>query len=891
MFRAGACISAEYLPPVRRNRSPPEQSFIQPATILRLAGFTLAPFAPSSAQPQLTLMKRFLPRKRRRAVLKSVLHPRKPRPLSVSLGRFGSAFAMLGALAAGVSGARAAVLNFDASNAFGIQEGVGAWNTTTPLWTTDAGATNLTFTQGDSAVFGGGISGSAGLVTLGQPITVGSIVFNTPFGGAYNIAGGGFGLTVNDGLFIHTVPSVISNNVAVSAATVSAAVTLGNAQTWLNDSAGLFTMTGSINNGGGLLTLSNTSTGAQTLTGVISGLGGLTVNNTGSGVTTLSAATPNLFTGPTLISSGILTATTSGGLVNSLSVTLGVAGVIPTLAPTLNANGVIFNTAADVNLAVPTAVLNLGAVESISTLTGVGTVNVNNALTLTSNSDFSYGNVTQGAIGGGAAFNKNGTGVLTLGGTSGFTGLFNLNAGTLKLASAGALGSASNVIVANNVTLDLGGFATARPLNLIGVGSGAGALISSGSGVATASGAITLAGATTIGGTGQISFTGVFDALGAAPLTKTGTGIAIFGSATAATRTGTTTVNAGTLRLVAASGTTNPLSTGSIILNGGVLSLAPTTASGNLAVDAQFSAAGSSTILTDSTLIQGLRNLTFGTGATGLTLMAGPLLAINTAGAALFTGTVTLSGPTTFTVVNNGTALETLTLGALADGSTARTIIKEGGGNVTFNTAASSLGAGTALTINRGSVTSSLASALGTAAAVTVNNNALFTVGVAQQVGSLSGAGSVTLTGLLTVGDTSNTTFSGVLAGTAGLTKVGTGVLTLSGPNTTANPIVINTGTLRAQDLTGALGTGGITMTAVGTATLDLRANTTQSFGNAVTLTTNATINVDNTGSSTAPTNNVLSLGALTMGAQTLSVTAGHGYWVNIAGAPTFTGT
>src|SRR4051812_42969300 len=100
-------------------------------------------------------MKRFFPRKRRAtARLSSVPLPR-PRPLSVSLSRFGSAFAMLGALAAGVSGARAATITWDANpGLLGIQDGAGTWTTNTInpppfLWTADGGLTQTPFTTGD----------------------------------------------------------------------------------------------------------------------------------------------------------------------------------------------------------------------------------------------------------------------------------------------------------------------------------------------------------------------------------------------------------------------------------------------------------------------------------------------------------------------------------------------------------------------------------------------------------------------------------------------------------------------------------------------------------------------------------------------------------------------
>ncbi|HEV7404992.1 MAG TPA: autotransporter-associated beta strand repeat-containing protein, partial [Chthoniobacteraceae bacterium] len=829
--------------------------------------------------------------------------PRKPRPLGVSLARYTSWIAMLGALAAGVSTSRAVTYTFDASTTTGIGEGAGLWDTTTPLWTTDGGLTNLNFVSGtgNSVIFGGGVSGGAGTVALGSALSVGRITLNAPYGGTYTLTGGAsnFLLSVNDGLTIHTAAAITGN------------IKLTADQTWLNDSAGLLTDSGTIDNNGFLLTISNLAAGGQTLSGVISGLGGLTVNSTGAGVTTIGAATANTFSGPTLVQSGTLVASTAGSLGSVTNVTLGTAGVLSPLAPTLNASvASVFNTNAVVTLATNTAVLNLaaGANQTISTLNGVGTVTLlANTLTLGGNADASFGTAsvsTLGSITGTAVapavnISKGGTGVFTLGGNNTYTGQFNVTAGTLKLASANALGTAAGAtVLTTGAMLDLGGFSTADPLTLVGTGIlGQGALINSGAGVSTASGAITLSGATTIGGTGQIIFsTGVFDVGGAAALTKLGSSYAIF-QGPATTRTGTTTVSAGTLRLIAASGTTNPLSSGAITIDTtGVLSLAPTTASGNLAVDTNFNVTGvnaagftGNTVLTDSGAVQGLRNLTFGAGTTALTLAAGPVLAINTASGATFTGTITLptSGTptnTTLTTINNGTGLETLTLGAVAGGATVRTITKEGGGNVTFNTAGATLANGSSLVVNRGSVISSAATSLGANLAIQVNNNALLTFNTAAQtIASLTGAGTVSIATAavpLTIGDAQNlsSTFTGVFANAGGITKAGTGTLTLNGPNGGSGAILLNAGTILAQDLGAALGAGALTLSA---GTLDLRANASNAFGNtALNITGTTTINVQNNG---AGTNNTLTLtGGLSMGATQINVTGANGTWLNI---------
>ena len=86
--------------------------------------------------------------------------------------------------------------------------------------------------------------------------------------------------------------------------------------------------------------------------------------------------------------------------------------------------------------------------------------------------------------------------------------------------------------------------------------------------------------------------------------------------------------------------------------------------------------------------------------------------------------------------------------------------------------------------------------------------------------GSLAGGGNVTVSSSnlvnLTVGsNNSSTVYSGVLAGFTGLTKVGSGTLTLSNTNTYFGPTAIDAGTLvaAANGALGAANAGGITVT------------------------------------------------------------------------------
>ena len=68
-----------------------------------------------------------------------------------------------------------------------------------------------------------------------------------------------------------------------------------------------------------------------------------------------------------------------------------------------------------------------------------------------------------------------------------------------------------------------------------------------------------------------------------------------------------------------------------------------------------------------------------------------------------------------------------------------------------------------------------------------------------ETIGSLAGAGNVTLgIGTLTAGgDNTSTTYTGMMSGTGGLTKHGTGTFTLSGNNSYTGATTINVGTLQ----------------------------------------------------------------------------------------------
>lgn len=193
-----------------------------------------------------------------------------------------------------------------------------------------------------------------------------------------------------------------------------------------------------------------------------------------------------------------------------------------------------------------------------------------------------------GAISGTASLTKNDSGNVSLSGNnSGYTGATTLNAGTLTLDSNNALGTGTSAVSLYGGTLaSSNGSSTNRNLTLLG---DAGLSNLSTTGTLTQSGAnrtLTMSGATQTGAvnlsnnntgrtltvevdSGVSTISGVIQNGGTAAgnLTKTGDGVLTLGGVN--TFTGTTSVNAGTLRL----GNNDRLATNPLVLAGGTLDL------------------------------------------------------------------------------------------------------------------------------------------------------------------------------------------------------------------------------------------------------------------------------------------------------------------------------
>ncbi len=307
---------------------------------------------------------------------------------------------------------------------------------------------------------------------------------------------------------------------------------------------------------------------------------------------------------------------------------------------------------------------------------------------------------------------------------------------------------------------------------------------------------------------GTISGPGTLVKVGAGTLTLTGNN----------SYQGGTALNAGTLAV----GSNTALGTGALTFADGTtlqaagngLSLANAMVlNGADTVDTQANA------LTLAGVLSGTGGLTkIGAGTLTLTgnnsyqggtaLNAGTLaVGSNTA---LGTGALTFADGTTLQAAGNGLSLanamvlngadtvdtqaNALTLAGVLSGT--GSLVKIGAGTLVLSGASTYTGA---TAVNAGTLQAGATNAFAPSSAFTLAGGAVLNLAsFNQSIGSLAGAGSVTLgSATLTTGnDNTSTTFSGTISGTGGLTKIGNGAFVLSGNNTYSGPTTLNAGTL-----------------------------------------------------------------------------------------------
>lgn len=414
---------------------------------------------------------------------------------------------------------------------------------------------------------------------------------------------------------------------------------------------------------------------------------------------------------------------------------------------------------------------------------------------------------------------KNGTGTLTLGGSaSGYTGVTNVNAGVLAITTNTALGdttAGNGTTVSNGASLHLGGaFSIAEQLTLNGTGiANNGALRKTVSGTSTLTGGIILGSTSRIVvDAGTLATSGAFTGNQALILA----GVGNYSISTASVMNGITALTkegSGTLTI----NQTNTTWTGTININGGVLSISLSTI---LGINGLVTLDGGT-----------LRNTT--TGTTGSLISDTRAIAIGTNG-----GTIDVSASATAVAILAGTT--TINQGANA-------MTKIGPGVLALARTINGTGP---ININQGEIRLRTAGdRLPDASVVTISNGAILNMAnFNETVGSIAGAGSVIGTsGRLTAGgNNATTTFSGVMSQVGGFTKNGNGTLTLTGNNDYGGTTIINGGTLLVNGTHS--GTGTVTVNATG------------ALGGTGSL--NGAVNVTGAGAVLAPGN---SIGTLTV--------------------------
>jgi autotransporter-associated beta strand protein len=332
------------------------------------------------------------------------------------------------------------------------------------------------------------------------------------------------------------------------------------------------------------------------------------------------------------------------------------------------------------------------------------------------------------------------------------------NASNLTLGASERIGSLASTGTGSTVTLDANTLTVGNSTNTTVASSisGTGSLVKQGTGTLTLLGANTYSGVTTVSA-------GTLVAASNAALGAVVGGTTVNTGATLALQGGITTGEAITLNGTGVSG------------GGALRNLSGTnTVTGlvTLATDARINSdAGQLTI---SGGIGGAdRNLTV--GGTGRTVITS---AIATVGGSLTvdattTGVVALTGRNTFAGATN-----------VASG-----VLNVSGGEALSDTGLTTVASGATL-------------------GVLAN----------ETVGSLAGGGAVALTGTLTTGDDTLTTYSGVASGAGGLTKAGAGTFTLTGANTYTGATQVSGGGLTLLG-SGALASTNVTIDVGGTLT------------------------------------------------------------------------
>jgi autotransporter-associated beta strand protein len=210
--------------------------------------------------------------------------------------------------------------------------------------------------------------------------------------------------------------------------------------------------------------------------------------------------------------------------------------------------------------------------------------------------------------------------------------------------------------------------------------------------------------------------------------------------------------------------------------------------------------------------------------ANGTMTFGGNSQTLNNLASASGNGNISLQGAT---LTANITA-PTTWYGTISDGGSAGNLVVTG--NSTWTVGHAQSYTGTTDIQNGATVAATATSAFSTSSAFTVETGGAFNFSTfSQTVNNLSGGGNITeTTGVLTVNETSNTTYSGVITSSGGpaggFTKTGSANLTLTADNGYLGETLISAGTLTADATDG--------QTLINSADVNISAGATFALGN-----------------------------------------------------------
>lgn len=588
-----------------------------------------------------------------------------------------------------------------------------------------------------------------------------------------------------------------------------------------------------------------TTGSSVTGTGSFSLQGNVTVNSVGSGSDAAIISAPVALNGTRVFTVADDGSAASDLVMNSIistanGLTKGGAGTMQLNAvntysgtTTINAGTLLYNTN---NAIAAGAVTVNGGIMDIATFTdAVGTVTLSNGSidgttgVLTGTSYAVQNGSISAILAGTGNLTKTTAGTVTLTGVNTYTGITSINAGILSVATIGNGGVAGNI-----------GAATSAAANLV---LGGGTLQYTGA-TATTNRNYTFSTGTTSTielVTNDLTLTGA-SAATSGGFTKIGNGTLILTGANL--HTGTTTVADRTLEY----GANNVLATGPVTVNGGILDIKTfSDAVGTVTlVDGEIN--GTTGVLTGSSyavqdgiitaILAGTGGLTKTTTGTvtlsgvntftgAVTITAGILsvstiadggVSCNLGAASTTAANLTLNGGTlrytgttattnrNFVLATSTTSTFNITTNTLtingASTNTSGAMIKAGNGTLVLG--GNNLHTGST-TINTGTLQ------LGAADRITgplVVESVFDMNGFSETVANLAGTGTVTSSAAgtitLTSGNTSSTSFSGVIengsATSIAITKNGSGILALSGANTYTGATTINAGTILMEN-------------------------------------------------------------------------------------------